>query len=60
MSGVKLSEVELSLSVEKGGGREFGAKCSEAGGGGRGDQDRPMTPQDGLKTGQDDLFYVKS
>ena len=26
----------------------------------RGDQDRPKTPQDGLKTGQDDLFYVKS
>ena len=32
----------------------------EAGGGGRGDQDRPKTPQDDPKTGQDDLFYAES
>ena len=38
MSGVALSEVELSLSVEKGGGGSITSVSSEAGGGGRGDQ----------------------
>ena len=33
---------------------------SKAGGGGRGDQDRLITPQDGLKIGQDDNFYSKN
>ena len=37
-----------------------GVDWSKAGGGVRGDQDRPKTLQDGPKTGQDDLFYAES
>ena len=37
MSGVELSEVELSLRCEKWAAGSFGAVWSEAGGGGRGD-----------------------
>ena len=46
MSGVELSEVELSLRSEKWGRRRFEPVWSEAGGGGRGTQDPPKRPQE--------------
>ena len=72
--GQKWSYVEMILSSEvevklrcglwcERGGRPAQASQdpihSEAGGGGRGDQDRPKTPQEGLKTSQDGHFYSK-